>query len=178
MQVKDSDNDNSNTDTQTVTVSNVAPTVTLSAGNDLSVDEGSQHTYSFTVTDPGTDTFSVVSVELRRQRHPGRFDDHDRDGGSFVCTFPDGPASSAVSVQVKDSDDALSNLATQTVTINNVKPSIELTGSGTANEGDTNTYSYTVTDPGQDTHTIVYGVRSQWGQGHRLGHLQRWHRCR
>ena len=36
-----------------VTVSNVAPTVTLSAGNDLSVNEGSQHTYSFTDQRPG-----------------------------------------------------------------------------------------------------------------------------
>ena len=63
--------------------------------------------------------------------------------------------SSAVSVQVKDSDNDPSNTATQTVTINNVKPSIALTGSATANEGDTNTYSFTVTDPGQDTHTIA-----------------------
>ena len=43
-----------------VTVNNVAPVVTLAAGNDLSVDEGSQHTYNFTVSDPGADTFTVV----------------------------------------------------------------------------------------------------------------------
>ena len=45
-------------------------------------------------------------------------------GGSFVCYFPDGPASSTVSVQVKDSDNANSNTATQTVTVANVPPVI------------------------------------------------------
>ena len=46
----------SDTDNQfvVVTVANVAPTVTLAAGNDLSVNEGTtQHTYNYTVTDPG-----------------------------------------------------------------------------------------------------------------------------
>ena len=62
VQVKDSDNANSNTATQTVTIANVAPTVRLSATNDLLVNEGTQHTYSYTVSDPGIDTFSVVSV--------------------------------------------------------------------------------------------------------------------
>ena len=45
-------------------------------------------------------------------------------GGSFVCSFPDGPASPTVSVQVKDSDNANSNTATQTVTVANVPPVI------------------------------------------------------
>ena len=35
-----------------VAVANVAPTVVLSGADDLSVDEGSTHTYSFTVSDP------------------------------------------------------------------------------------------------------------------------------
>ena len=45
----------SDTDNQVVvvTVNNVAPTVTLSASNDLSVNEGTTHTYSFTVQRPG-----------------------------------------------------------------------------------------------------------------------------
>ena len=47
-------------DSITVAIDNVAPTVTLAAGNDLSVDEGSQHTYSFTTSDPGADTFALL----------------------------------------------------------------------------------------------------------------------
>ena len=45
-------------------------------------------------------------------------------GGSFVCTFPDGPANSTVSVQVKDSDLANSNTDTQVVVVANVPPVI------------------------------------------------------
>ena len=75
--------------------------------------------------------------------------------GSFVCTFPDGPASSTVSVQVKDSDDADSNTATQTVTINNVAPTVTLSGATSGQRGSVNhTYSFTVTDPGADTFVL------------------------
>ena len=45
----DSDNDTGAEDSQTVQVANVAPTVALAAGNDLSVNEGSTHTYSYTI---------------------------------------------------------------------------------------------------------------------------------
>ena len=41
------------------------------------------------------------------------------------------------------------------VTVANVKPSISLTGPATADEGETKTYSFTVSDPGQDTHTLA-----------------------
>ena len=71
-----------------MTVNNVAPTVTLAAGNDLSVNEGTTHTYGFTVTDPGQDTFSVVAVELRRQRHARSDDDHDGFGWQFRLHVP------------------------------------------------------------------------------------------
>src|SRR5207247_2600889 len=53
----DSDHETGNTASQDVTIHNVAPTVTLATTNDLTVDEGSTHTYSFMVTDPGNDTF-------------------------------------------------------------------------------------------------------------------------
>jgi putative hemolysin len=138
-----------------VTVDNVAPTVALSGANDLSVNEGSQHTYGFSVSDPGADTFTVVSVSCGTGGSQVGTTTTTPSGGSFVCSFPDGPASPIVSVQVKDSDNANSNTATQTVTVANVKPSISLTGDATADEGTTHTYSYTVTDPGQDSHTIT-----------------------
>ena len=76
-------------------------------------------------------------------------------GGSFVCRFPDGDDTSDVSVQVRDSDGALSNIASQTVEIANVAPHISLTGPDTADEGESKTYAILVTDPGDDTHTIT-----------------------
>src|SRR5207247_10548260 len=54
-QATDSDNDAGNTASQSVSIANVAPTVTLSNTNDLSVNEGSTHTYRYTISDPGQD---------------------------------------------------------------------------------------------------------------------------
>ena len=96
---------NSNIVTVTLTVNcvNDAPVVTLSAANDLTVNEGTNHTYSFTVSDAGGDTFTVVSVSCGANGTQVGTTTTTASGGSFVCTFPDGPASSTVSVQVKDS---------------------------------------------------------------------------
>ena len=69
--------------------------------------------------------------------------------------LPDGDDTSDVSVQVRDSDGALSNIASQTVAIANVAPHISLTGPDTADEGQSKTYAILVTDPGDDTHTIT-----------------------
>src|SRR5207253_1684689 len=43
----------------TATVANTAPTVTLSAANSLSVNEGSTQTYNYSISDPDGDTISV-----------------------------------------------------------------------------------------------------------------------
>ena len=105
VRVSDSDGA-SDTDSQDVACHNVAPTVALAAGNDLSVNEGTSHTYSFTVTDPGADTFSVVAVDCGANGTRSGTTVTPPRGGSFDCSFPDGPASSMVSVQVADSDNA------------------------------------------------------------------------
>ena len=69
-------------------------------------------------------------------------------GGSFVCTFPDGPGSSDVSVQVRDSDLAYSNFASQTVVIGSVAPSGTFTAESPVEEGSPATLeSAAVTDP-------------------------------
>ena len=106
---------------------------------------------------PGQDTFSVVSVSCGLSGSQVGSTTTTASGGSFDCSFPDGPASSTVSVQVKDSDNANSNTATQTVTINNVAPTVTLSGSNAVavNEGTTHTYGFTVTDPGADTFSVV-----------------------
>src|SRR5207244_3695875 len=61
--VKVTDKDGgSNSASFNVHVNNVAPTVTLAAGNDQSVNEGSTHTYTYTISDPGTDTVDHVTT--------------------------------------------------------------------------------------------------------------------
>ena len=129
VQVKDSDDANSNTATQTVTVANVAPTVTLTRADRRSTRVRRTPTASPSPI-PGTDTFvldatSAAPTAPRSARHV----QHHHGAGSFDCTFPDGPATSTVSVTVSDSDGAADS-DTLDVTVNNVKPSIVLTGVG------------------------------------------------
>ena len=111
-----------------MTISNVAPTVTLSGT--AAANEGSQHTFDFLTSDPGQDTFTLVSVSCGANgSQVGTTTFNTTNGaGSFVCLFPDGPASTIVSAQVKDSDNANSNIPTQTVTVANLKPTVVLSG--------------------------------------------------
>ena len=96
--------------------------------------------------------------------------------GSFVCTFPDGPASPTVYCDGQrqrrrpDTD-------TLDVTVANVKPRSCLTGSAPADEGDTNTYSFTVTDPGADTHTMTTACGANGTKVALSDTLQRRHRA-
>ena len=109
------------------------------------LDEGDSKHYTFTTSDPGTDTFMLDAVELRCERDARRAGGFNTatGAGSFDCTFPDGPASSTVSVTVSDSDGAPDSDSI-TVTIANVAPTVVLTGDDAANEGSTHTYTYTV----------------------------------
>src|SRR5439155_14380939 len=103
-----------------LTIANVAPTVTLVGAG--SANEGDTNHYTFTTSDPGVnDTFSVVSEScgLNGTLSNAAFTS-STGAGSFDCTFPDGPKSSTVSIQVKDSDNANSNTDTIGVTIANM----------------------------------------------------------
>jgi hypothetical protein len=147
--------DTSGLQTFTITVNavNDAPTVTL--GGDGPVNEGRSKTFDFAVNDPDSaDTFTVKSG----------FPDCGTYGslvagslstapGSFRCRFPDGPATSTVRVQVVDGQGTDSNVSARSAAVANGAPSIRLTGSATANEGDTKAYSYAVIDSGDDEHT-------------------------
>ena len=116
-----------------VHVSNVAPTVTLSAGNDLSVDESglTEHEYSYSISDPGTDDVDSVSTSCGANGDKVLGSDtNTNSSGSFKCTFPDGSAttSSTVSVSATDSDSDTGNTDTQSVSVSNVAPTAHLSG--------------------------------------------------
>jgi hypothetical protein len=136
-----------------VLVNNVAPTVSLNGST--SPTEGTPFTYSFSVSDPGTDTFSVVTQSCGSGALSDATFDNVTKAGSFKCTFPDGPADSTVSVQVKDSDDAASNTANVDVKVQNVAPTVTLSGATSADEGAVVSYSFTTSDPGVDTFSLV-----------------------
>jgi hypothetical protein len=140
---------NSNIATVNVVVSNVAPQVVLSG--DTSANEGDTKTYTYTVTDLGdpnpTITESCGANGIKTDTPAPN---------SFDCTFPDGPASSMVEVTANDGDpsDNVGSFS-NVVNVANVAPTVVLTGLATANEGDTQTYTYTVTDPGNDPNPTI-----------------------
>ncbi len=95
-------------------------------------------------------------------------------GGSFQCLFPNGPASSDVSIRVTDSDEAESATASYTVSVSNVTPSItnvvgpvesvKIGTSATINVEyndagfeDTHTCSFDWNDPASDMAVTVSG---------------------
>jgi hypothetical protein len=146
VQVADSDGANSNTSTVTVAIANVAPTVTLSGPT--SANEGQTKHYTFTTSDPGQDTFSLVGQSCGASGTLSNPLFTTATGaGSFDCTFPDGPASSIASVQVADSDGANSNASTVTVAIANVNPTAEAGGPYTCTAGTSTILSGSATDP-------------------------------
>jgi PKD domain len=161
----DSDGDTGAAGTQSVTVNNVAPAVTLSAGNDLSVNEGSTHTYSYSISDPGQDTVTSVTTSCSGTGSKvSGSDSFTNTSGSFQCAFADGPNSSTVSAAATDSDGDTGAAGTQSVTVNNVAPTVTLTGPPSVDEGSTHTYTFSVVDPGVDTFSVATGY-PQCGTG-------------
>ena len=129
-----------------MTIANLAPTVVLSGADEA--DEGQTKTYTYTVSDPGADSPSVTeSCGANATRTDTAAPD------SFDCTFPDGPACSTVEVSADDGDDVGSDEIA--VTIANLAPTVVLSGADEADEGQTKTYTYTVSDPGADSPSVT-----------------------
>jgi predicted RNA methylase len=137
-----------------LTVNNVAPVVTLTGV--ASADEGQTKSYTFTTNDPGDDTFTVLGITAGPDATiSNQVFDANTGTGSFDVTFHDGPNTTAVSVQVEDSDGADSNLSSIDVLVSNVAPVVTLTGVASADEGQTKSYTFTTSDPGDDTFTVL-----------------------
>ncbi|HJQ29344.1 MAG TPA: Ig-like domain-containing protein, partial [Rubrobacter sp.] len=93
--------------TTDVTVNNVKPTVTLSGPSSVQESTTVEREYTFTVTDPGDDTFEVEPGFPTCGSNGTLVNDSlvtDASGGSFKCVFPDGDTTSNVAIKVKDSD--------------------------------------------------------------------------
>ena len=78
--------------------------------------------------------------------------------GAKAHTYADGPNSYNITVDLVDEDGTFTNRATRlSVTVNNVAPTIAISGAASVNEG--SPYSLTlgaVTDPGTDTVTQLH----------------------
>lgn len=74
-------------------------------------------------------------------------------GGKVECTFPEGPAMSTISVELRDSH-GVEGRAEFVVTIN-AAPEVVLTGPTTVNEGETASFTWTASDPEGDVMEVV-----------------------
>ncbi len=132
-----------------VNVSNVAPTIALSGASN--VEEGSVYILTLgTVTDPGDDAVSQYIV---------RWGDNSSDvytsAGDVTHTYSDGPETHVISVDLVDEDGTHTDAGTLTVDVENVAPTVVLTGPGVADEQETKSYSFTSNDPGDDKFNVV-----------------------
>jgi Bacterial Ig domain len=138
----------------TVNAVNDIPTLTLNVNGAASASEGQTKTFSFTVTDPDPGGFTIKSG-FPDCGNSGVFVSGSLTttptGGYFECRFPDGPAEPTVRVRVSDLQGELSNIATQNVTVADVAPTMTISGPSKAKWGQTKTFTFAITDPGEDT---------------------------
>ncbi len=130
--------------------SNVAPSVQLSGPGTVNENKNGSETYGFSISDPGTADTHQVNASCGANGSKV-----SQSNSGFVCSFPDGPATSNVSVSATD-DDGASGSDSKSVTINNVAPSVQLSGPGTVNEDKNGSeiYNFATTDPGDDAFTV------------------------
>ena len=142
-------------DTFQMNVDNVAPTLSITGS--ATVNEGSSYSLTIgSVTDPGDDTISNVTVDWG-------------DGNSETVAAPSTPthtytdnATPTITVDLTDEDGTYTDVDTLAITVNNVAPTVTAPASATITEGDTLGSSISFTDPGSaDTHE----GRANYGEG-------------
>ncbi len=141
------------------------PKINFNAGGPQKVNEGTSRTYSYKIDNTNADD---VLLDINEScGKAGKFVNDGRPGNnSFQCRFPDGPASSTVSVGAKirtqvgtASTSAVTATPSDSIKVNvvNVAPRVALTGPAKAKEGQKMPYMFTMVDPGLDTFSFVTG---------------------
>jgi len=115
------------------------------------------------VNDPGADSISGYSIDWG----DGTVENFDlvawaAAAGSFSHSYADGAATPTITVSATD-EDGTHTLGSKTITVNNVTPTIALTGNASVDEGASYTLTLgAVSDPGTDT---VSSYIVHWGDG-------------
>jgi hypothetical protein len=157
---------NTGSDSIAVTVNNVAPKVNLTGPT--TANEGDTKTYTFTITDPGADTFNFPTGYPTCGAHGNLVGTPATGDGQFQCTFPDGDNFTDVAVKVADDDGGVSVADTEhveiiTVEVANVAPSVTAAANQSSKEGESKLFSLgSFSDPGTDS---PWAVDVDWGDG-------------
>ena len=143
-------------------VNNVAPVITLIG--DASVDEGSAYTLTGSVIDPGTDTITDYIINWGDGTTTALTTAAVQAlSGNVSHIFADGASNPLISVDLVDEDGTHTTAGTLSVAVNNVAPTIAISGASEINTGTSYTLNLgAITDPGDDT---VIGYIVNWGDG-------------
>jgi hypothetical protein len=140
------------TDDFTYSAANADPSATFNAPDQA--DEGSNFTLSLDdVQDPGSADTHQYNFDCGDGSGFGGWD----NASSVQCSAGDGPNTLTVKGQVRDDDEGLSAEYSHSVTVNNLPPTVTLSGPTSVNENNAGSenYTFTVSDPGGDTITSV-----------------------
>src|SRR6185436_9149828 len=141
--------------TVAVAVHNVAPTLAISGAS--TVNEGAGYTLNLSSFDPGADTIASWTINWG-------------DGTQIVSgnpssathTYADGNANYTISASATDEDGTFAAGNTVSVTVNNVAPTLTISGASTVDEGALYTLNLSSFDPGADT---ITSWTINWGDG-------------
>ncbi len=151
-EVKDNDG-GTNEYTASVTVDNVAPTATKSFAS--SVNEGTS--FNLSLTNPSDPSAADTAAGFTYAFDCGDGNGYGAFGTSASAACPtDDNGTRTVGAKIRDKDGAVSTY-TGSVTVNNVAPSVTLSGPAnvTENQNVNRTYTFSINDPGTaDTHTV------------------------
>ena len=137
------------------------PPVDLSGA--ILVSEGSTHLYTFTVTDPGDDDFTIDDDYPTCGDFGVVVDDSlevTAAGGTFECRFPDGPHVTSVAFKVTDSDVASDIASEDVLTVEDREPAADdhvgHGGSEPGRRGALTTVTVLATDPAGADDPLTY----------------------
>ena len=129
-----------------LTVKNVAPTGALNA-NANEINEGSAVTVTFSDEyDPSSADTSAGFRYSFDCTDDGAFEATDVLDSAYACQYGD-DGTYTIRGRIKDKDGGFSDYTTSVI-VNNIAPTVAMSGSPTATEGHKLTYSFTISDPG------------------------------
>ncbi len=159
--VTDNNSLQSNSDTVTVYVNNVAPSLIISG--DDSVNEGGTYTLTLgTITDPGQETLISYTIDWGDGNTETILVEELNSDRTITHLYED-DNNPTILVSLTDEEGTYNNVASKSVTVNNVAPSLEISGDEMVDEESVYTLTLgEVNDPGNDT---VTNYIINWGDG-------------
>jgi hypothetical protein len=142
-----------------VTLTVTDPTPVSSISGPATTDEGSTYTLNLSASDPGGDPIDGWTINWGDGSTPQTV---AGNATSVTHVYADGPNDFTISATITNVDGTFATGNTVAVHVNNVPPTLTLSGNATVDEGSTYTLGLSASDPGQDT---ISSWAINWGDG-------------